>query len=371
MPERAGQGDGRPRPVIELPPPRNRADRKRNLTPNESAAASGHQSIPPSLPEPPPIDVVPSFGQSASVPAAPPPPLPKSLEPELPEQTGRNLPADYDTSRRDFLLAVAIFVIVLGVLPLVVFFNTVPQDSISETSTAQTPALVEPRATPRPIRTIGAETPLASTPTTDRIRTPHPAYAAPTTPKDKKKAAAEKLALGQAALENRYFSWAEENFQEAALLDPNSPAAQEGLGWARLKLERLYEARENFAKATKLNRSSASAWKGLVYLGIYANDAPETYRALTALEKLDRRAADEARRTIHHNFGQKLALLEYPALGVIDSPFNSDFRKRYNYYQVRNPDYFTTGDWPVRMARETARALAAAESPQAKRKPTR
>lgn len=52
---------------------------------------------------------------------------------------------------------------------------------------------------------------------------------------------------------------------------------------------------------------------------------------------------------------QREAVRRYPALSIKDSPFNSEFRSRYELYKKTRSDLLTDNSWPVRIAEEIAR----------------
>lgn len=54
---------------------------------------------------------------------------------------------------------------------------------------------------------------------------------------------------------------------------------------------------------------------------------------------------------------QRLAVQQYPALGVVDSPLNREFRTRFHHYQATNPAYFNDKEWPLHLAAESQTAL--------------
>lgn len=54
---------------------------------------------------------------------------------------------------------------------------------------------------------------------------------------------------------------------------------------------------------------------------------------------------------------QRLAVRQYPALSVADSPLNREFRTRYRHYQATNQAYFNDKEWPLHLAAESQAAL--------------
>lgn len=52
------------------------------------------------------------------------------------------------------------------------------------------------------------------------------------------------------------------------------------------------------------------------------------------------------------------AMLAFPQLAVLNSPLNREFVRRYNLYQKEHREYFEDPDWPTKLARESAAAIA-------------
>jgi hypothetical protein len=48
----------------------------------------------------------------------------------------------------------------------------------------------------------------------------------------------------------------------------------------------------------------------------------------------------------------------FPELAVANSPLNREFVRRYNLYRKENREYFEDPDWPTKLARESAAAIA-------------
>lgn len=54
---------------------------------------------------------------------------------------------------------------------------------------------------------------------------------------------------------------------------------------------------------------------------------------------------------------QRLAVQQYPALGIADSPLNREFRTRFRHYQATNQAYFNDKEWPLHLAAESQTAI--------------
>ena len=52
------------------------------------------------------------------------------------------------------------------------------------------------------------------------------------------------------------------------------------------------------------------------------------------------------------------AVLAFPQVAVLNSPLNREFVRRYNLYQKEHREYFEDPDWPTKLARESAAAIA-------------
>jgi len=52
------------------------------------------------------------------------------------------------------------------------------------------------------------------------------------------------------------------------------------------------------------------------------------------------------------------AVLAFPQVAVANSPLNREFVRRYNLYQKEHREYFQDPDWPTKLARESAAAIA-------------
>ena len=52
------------------------------------------------------------------------------------------------------------------------------------------------------------------------------------------------------------------------------------------------------------------------------------------------------------------AMLAFPQLAVLNSPLNREFVRRYNLYLKEHREYFQDPDWPTKLARESAAAIA-------------
>lgn len=62
---------------------------------------------------------------------------------------------------------------------------------------------------------------------------------------------------------------------------------------------------------------------------------------------------DEARKVAEARSKEE-AVKKYPALGVLDSPFNKSFRERFYVLKRTQPSFFERSDWPQRLAEEIA-----------------
>lgn len=167
-----------------------------------------------------------------------------------------------------------------------------------------------------------------------------------------------KLDSAQEALKARSFNQAEEECLESVRLNPTEVDGWVRLGWIRTKLERLNDAEASFLRALLLQDTHTGAHEGLIWIHIARNDAEATHRVVSRLRKLDPQAAERALEAIDSSLGRRMAMLEFPALGIPNSPFNIAFRSRYDLYQRNNPHYFDRGDWAIRLARETDMALS-------------
>ena len=52
------------------------------------------------------------------------------------------------------------------------------------------------------------------------------------------------------------------------------------------------------------------------------------------------------------------AMLAFPQLAVLNSPLNREFVRRYHLYLKDRREYFEDPDWPTKLARESAAAIA-------------
>jgi len=169
--------------------------------------------------------------------------------------------------------------------------------------------------------------------------------------------AAAKYQQGRKHYQKGNYAEAESDYREAVAIDPKFAEAWCSLGWATLNRRQSIEASQSFRKAVALKPTLANGWKGLAELYIAEADAPAAFDAIKRLQQLDRDAAVEVQRQVSPEFSQKLAIAEFPSLGVLDSQFNREFRNRYDHYALMEPDYLKRRDWPVRLARETAAGL--------------
>ena len=153
------------------------------------------------------------------------------------------------------------------------------------------------------------------------------------------------------------YAKAELEYREAVVINPKFAEAWCSLGWTHLNRGQSIDAGQSFHKAVALKPTLANGWKGLAKLYIAEADATEAFDAIKHLQQLDRDAAVEVQRQVSPEFSQKLAMAEFPDLGVLDSPFNREFRRRHEQYALKEPNFLNRRDWPVKLARETAAAL--------------
>ena len=57
------------------------------------------------------------------------------------------------------------------------------------------------------------------------------------------------------------------------------------------------------------------------------------------------------------NVAQQRAIQLYPELGIMNSPLNQEFVRRYRKYQLENKRYFDDPEWPTALAKESKDAL--------------
>ena len=83
------------------------------------------------------------------------------------------------------------------------------------------------------------------------------------------------LSEGATALNENDLTTAEQQYQAALALRPNSPEALEGLGGTLLKAQQPEAAIQVFERYTKAKPSSAAAWRGLFMANYGAGNAPQ------------------------------------------------------------------------------------------------
>jgi Flp pilus assembly protein TadD len=175
-----------------------------------------------------------------------------------------------------------------------------------------------------------------------------------------KERADQKFREGTNFYRKAQYSEAEVDFREAIKCVPTHAEAWCGLGWTFLELNRTDDAIAFFVKALDFKPGLSIGWTGLAKAYVANGDASSTFYALQHLRKADPVAADRVQKTVGSDFAQKLAVLEFPDLARLDSPFNVRFRNFYIHhlqFNPKSPSYFEQGDWPIQLARETAQSL--------------
>lgn len=93
----------------------------------------------------------------------------------------------------------------------------------------------------------------------------------------------------------------------------------------------------------------------ILALGLIACDRVKQVkeRVIGAGELLLGRDGEEKRKAAEARSKEE-AVKRYPALGVLDSPFNKNFRERVDVLKRTQPSFFERSDWPERLAEEIA-----------------
>jgi len=147
------------------------------------------------------------------------------------------------------------------------------------------------------------------------------------------------------------------SYQEALALKSGFPEAWGNIGWAYSKLGDVPNAITSYRNAVGIKSDFPDAWYGLAICYASTEDAQNTAEALRHLQESNSGLAQQFARSLKSDFVSKIAVALYPSLGVLDSPLNVEFRRRYRYYQANQPGYFANSDWSIVLVRESAQAL--------------
>ncbi len=215
----------------------------------------------------------------------------------------------------------------------------------AESQTHQTPAEI-PKAPTREEKPIEAPAPtLPEQPTIEQQRTQN------------RGRAKEQFNAGRDYGQQERFIDAAAAFRRAVEIDPSYASAWYNLGWVFAKLGNSKDAISAFEKAVSIQPDLKDGWYSLAAMYAALDKAENVANAIVHLRKLDFPRAQNLTRSLTAEFVQRLAVAEYPALGVESSPLNREFAKRYHRYKASNPRYFDNTDWPIVLAQEAARAI--------------
>jgi tetratricopeptide (TPR) repeat protein len=252
-------------------------------------------------------------------------------------------------------VAFAIFIVVQaskGPNPSAVAYSpagSTVQDTPAPTSEAAMPASDTSAATPQ-VAPSSSDTPTA---------TPSPSPALPTATGNAKPE--ENDSLAQAKFQEAFNAGKQGKYrksiaayQKALQLKSDFPEAWSNIGWDYLKEGAMRSAIKAYKQAVEMKPDLADAWNGLAVCYATNADSENTNLAVQNLERLDADRAKQLLCSFSTDFLSKIAVARHPSLGVLDTPMNLEFRRRYDYYKANSPSYFSSPDWPVTLAKEVS-----------------
>ena len=141
-------------------------------------------------------------------------------------------------------------------------------------------------------------------------------------------------------------------YREALQAKPSFPEAWSNIGWDYAQTGDMPNSISAYKQAVQIKPDLADAWNGLASCYATNQDAENADLALQNLDRLDSGRAKQFLCALPKDFLLKIAVARYPSLGVLDTPLNSEYRRRHDYYKANLPSYLESVDWPVSLAKE-------------------
>jgi TPR repeat protein len=153
-------------------------------------------------------------------------------------------------------------------------------------------------------------------------------------------------------------------FREVLDSEPKNAGAWYNTGWAYAKLGDIDTAIPFYKRASELQPTNTDTWQSLVLGYAYLKDPDNASDAIAHLKQLDINQAEKVIRMLDVGFVQKIAVVEFPSLGVANSTFHREFISRYERITNSNVTFLTHSDWPLVLAQEVALSLKIGKAPQ-------